>query len=45
MIRSALPRFDHQRTMDLCWKILVPAALLDLAMTAGVLLALGGGGA
>ena len=45
MIRSALPRFDHQRTMDLCWKILVPAALVDLAMTAGVLLALGGGGA
>jgi len=43
LIRSALPRFDHARTMDLCWKVLVPAALVDGVLTAGVLFQLGGG--
>ncbi|MDE0886702.1 MAG: NADH-quinone oxidoreductase subunit H [Myxococcota bacterium] len=42
LIRSALPRFDHARTMALCWKILMPAALVDIAFTAAVLFRLGG---
>jgi NADH-quinone oxidoreductase subunit H len=42
LIRSALPRFDHARTMDLCWKILMPAAVVDIVFTAAVLFQLGG---
>ena len=43
MIRSSLPRLGYERSMDLCWKIILPAAFIDLALTAVVLNALGGG--
>ena len=42
MIRSSLPRLGYERSMDLCWKIILPAAFIDLALTAVVLNALGG---
>lgn len=45
MIRSALPRLGHDRAMDLCWKFVVPAAFLDLVLTAAWLHRLGGSGA
>jgi NADH-quinone oxidoreductase subunit H len=41
MIRSSLPRLSYERAMDLCWKIIVPAALVDLMVTAGILQTLG----
>ena len=44
MIRSALPRLGYERAMDLCWKIIVPASLIDLVLTAGVMHVLGGRG-
>ena len=44
MIRSALPRLGYERAMDLCWKIVVPASLVDLMLTAGIMQALGGPG-
>jgi len=42
MIRTSLPRLGYERSMDLCWKIILPAAFIDLALTALVLNALGG---
>jgi NADH-quinone oxidoreductase subunit H len=44
MIRSSLPRPSYERAMDLCWKIVVPAALIDLMLTAGALHFIGGSG-
>jgi len=42
MIRTSLPRLGYERSMDLCWKIILPAAFIDLALTALVLNAVGG---
>lgn len=44
MIRSSLPRPSYARAMDLCWKIVMPAALIDLMLTAGALHFIGGSG-
>lgn len=45
IIRSALPRLGHAGAMSLCWKIIIPAALVDLALTAAALRSLAGGAA
>lgn len=34
MIRWTLPRFRYDQVMDLCWKILLPLSLANLAVTA-----------
>jgi NADH-quinone oxidoreductase subunit H len=44
MIQSSLPRPSDRRAMDLCWKIVMPIALIDLMLTAGALHVLGGSG-
>jgi len=42
LIRWSLPRFRYDQVMDLCWKVILPASLLNVFVTAFVLLALGG---
>lgn len=37
MIRWTIPRFRYDQVMDLCWKILLPVSLANLAVTALVL--------
>ena len=40
MIRWSLPRFRYDQIMQLCWKILLPASLLNILITGIVILAL-----
>jgi NADH-quinone oxidoreductase subunit H len=42
LIRWSLPRFRYDQVMELCWKVILPASLLNVFVTAFVLLALGG---
>jgi NADH-quinone oxidoreductase subunit H len=42
LARGALPRFRTDQLMSLGWKVLLPLSLLNLVITGGVLLALGG---
>jgi NADH-quinone oxidoreductase subunit H len=42
LARGGLPRLRSDQLMALGWKLLLPLALLNLAVTGGVLLALGG---
>ena len=42
LVRGALPRLRSDQLMAMGWKLLLPLALLNLAVTGGVLLALGG---
>lgn len=37
MIRWTIPRFRYDQVMDLCWKILLPVSLANLAVTALVI--------
>jgi len=39
VIRSALPRLRYDQLMSLGWKIMLPLALLNLMVTAAVILA------
>jgi NADH-quinone oxidoreductase subunit H len=39
MIRWSLPRFRYDQIMQLCWKILLPASLLNILITGAVILA------
>jgi len=41
LVRAALPRPRYDQLMSLAWKILLPLSLLNLLVTAGILLALG----
>ncbi len=41
LIRWSLPRFRYDQLMDLCWKVILPASLLNIFATAAVILALG----
>ncbi len=41
LIRWSLPRFRYDQLMDLCWKVILPASLLNIFATAFVMLALG----
>jgi NADH-quinone oxidoreductase subunit H len=38
-IRWSLPRFRYDQIMQLCWKILLPAALVNILITGAVILA------
>jgi NADH-quinone oxidoreductase subunit H len=40
MIRWSLPRFRYDQIMQLCWKILLPASLINILVTGAVILAL-----
>jgi NADH-quinone oxidoreductase subunit H len=41
LVRAALPRPRYDQLMSFAWKILLPLSLLNLLVTAGILLALG----
>lgn len=41
-IRWTLPRFRYDQVMNLCWKILLPLAILNIAVTAAAILAMEG---
>ncbi|HEY6879083.1 MAG TPA: NADH-quinone oxidoreductase subunit H [Polyangiales bacterium] len=40
MIRWSLPRFRYDQIMQLCWKLLLPASLVNILITGAVILAL-----
>jgi NADH-quinone oxidoreductase subunit H len=44
LLRAALPRPRYDQLMDFGWKVMLPVALLNLAITGGYVLALGGPG-
>jgi NADH-quinone oxidoreductase subunit H len=44
LIRWSLPRFRYDQVMDLCWKIILPASLINIFATAFVLILLGEAG-
>jgi NADH-quinone oxidoreductase subunit H len=37
-IRWTIPRFRYDQLMDLGWKVMLPLALLNIAVTGGLLL-------
>jgi NADH-quinone oxidoreductase subunit H len=41
-LRWSLPRLRHDRMLDLCWKLLLPLALVNLFVTGALILAFGG---
>ncbi len=41
LLRWSLPRFRYDQVMDLCWKILLPLSIVNIMVTALVMLALG----
>jgi NADH-quinone oxidoreductase subunit H len=43
LLRAALPRPRYDQLMAFGWKVMLPLALLNLVVTGGVVLALGGG--
>lgn len=44
LIRWSLPRFRYDQVMDLCWKVVLPLSLLNVLVTAAVLVHLGKAG-
>jgi len=42
-MRGTLPRLRYDQLMHLGWKVLIPAALLNIMVTGGVILLIGGG--
>ena len=41
LVRGALPRPRYDQLMDIAWKLLLPLALLNIVITAGILLIMG----
>ena len=44
LIRWSLPRFRYDQVMDLCWKTILPASLINIFATAFAMIALGEAG-
>jgi NADH-quinone oxidoreductase subunit H len=45
LIRWSFPRFRYDQVMDLCWKVILPLSILNIFVTAGVMLIAAGVGA
>ena len=43
-IRDRFARLDYRRSMTICWKFVLPLAIVDILVTAAVLAAIGEGG-
>jgi hypothetical protein len=43
LVRWTVPRFRYDQVMDLGWKLMLPAALVVVTVTAGTILALDAG--
>ncbi len=41
-MRTTLPRLRYDQLMDLGWKVLIPAALLNIIVTGGIMVLIGG---
>jgi NADH-quinone oxidoreductase subunit H len=41
MLRWVLPRFRYDQVMDLCWKIILPLSLINIFVTAVIMIVLG----
>jgi NADH-quinone oxidoreductase subunit H len=41
LIRWSLPRFRYDQVMDLCWKIILPLSVLNVFVTAAIMLLVG----
>jgi NADH-quinone oxidoreductase subunit H len=41
LLRASLPRPRYDQLMSFGWKVMLPLSLLNLAVTAGILLAIG----
>jgi NADH-quinone oxidoreductase subunit H len=42
LLRASLPRPRYDQLMDYGWKVMLPRALLNLVLTGGAVLAMGG---
>jgi len=42
-LRDRIPRLGYERSMAFCWKVVMPLAMINVFVTAGLILALGGG--
>ena len=42
LVRWSFPRFRYDQLMDLCWKVILPLSLVNIFVTALLMLLVGG---